>query len=60
MRYVEIGHNDGEYYVFEIKWSDEEEWGLEMCVPVDHDMIHYTALTCVREWIKNGVEIHFA
>ena len=69
IRYVEDWNKQGEHYLFEIKWSDEEEWGLEIACKLWSDepyggkgeycMLHYTALTKIREWQRLGVEFWF-
>lgn len=56
IRYDANWHNEGEHYVFEIKWSNEEEWGLEAAYPLINDCIRYTALTRIREWMKLGIK----
>ena len=28
VRYEENWRGEGEYFIFEIKWTDEKEWGL--------------------------------
>lgn len=72
IRYEEhyvIGNRDeGEHYIFEWKYEDEDEnqWNMESAFPLvsfkegeivcgSGDFIHYTALTKVREWMKQGV-----
>ena len=58
IRYDENYRDTGkEYYVFETKWTTEEEWGLDTAFPVKDDMISYQALTRVRETMKLGIEI---
>ena len=52
MRYDENWHGQGEHYVFENKWSDEDEWGLDTAFPLVDDRIHYTALTKIRDLPK--------
>lgn len=64
--YVENWNNQGEYYVFEWKFEDEENWSFESAFPLcewkdgktvlgSGNMIHYTALTKIREWMKLGI-----
>lgn len=64
--YVIGGIDEGEHYLFEWKWSDEDEnqWSLDCAAKLwnfgeYHDMIHYTALTKVREWMKLGIDFWF-
>lgn len=59
IRYEENWNGQGEYFIFENKWTDEEDWGLEMAVPCVDDRIHYTALTKIREWQNLGIEFYF-
>lgn len=68
IRYDENWMNEGEHYVFEFRWEDEGEndWSMECAFPLlsykdgelvcgKGDLIHYTALTKVREWMKQGI-----
>ena len=69
IRYVEDWHGEGEHYVFEGKWSDEDSWGLDMACKLfdlDHagqhfkgELISYQALTKIRELIKMRIPFHF-
>ena len=62
------GVDEGEHYIFEWKYEDEDDnqWNMESAFPLvsfkegeivfgSGDFIHYTALTKVREWLKQGV-----
>lgn len=66
IRYEENWNDWGEHYIFEIKWSDEDEWGLEVAYKLldykDHKgaVLNYEALTKVREWMRLGVDFYFA
>lgn len=71
IRYVENWGGQGEYFVFENKWTDETEWGLDSafpCVSYENgelvcgkgDMLNYQALTKVRELMKLGIHFYFA
>lgn len=64
--YVENWNNQGEYYVFEWKFENEDSWSFECAAPLcelkdgelkcgSGEMIHYTALTKIREWMKIGI-----
>lgn len=68
IRYDENWMNEGEHYVFEFKFEDEDDnsWSMESAFPLvsfkdgemicgSGDFIHYTALTKVREWMKQGI-----
>ena len=66
IRFVDDLENDGEGFVFENKWSDEEEWGMDTLfnlIPQDddpnHDLISYQALTKIRELQRMGVDVRF-
>lgn len=59
IHYEEDWNGHGEHFVFETKWPDEKEWGLDTAFPIVNDNIHYTALTKVREWQKLGIEFWF-
>ena len=59
IRYEEDWNGRGEYYIFENKWSNEEEWGLECAFPLVNDMVHYEALTLIRQWQRLGMEFYF-
>lgn len=66
IRYVENWNGAGEHYVFETKWSDESEWGLDTAFKLlDYGnekgaVVSYTALTKIRELKKMGAEIYFS
>ena len=63
IRYDENWNGKGEFYVFECRRSNEDEWGLDTAFKLmDKDdikgiLINYQALTKIRECMKNGVEI---
>lgn len=57
--YDEDWNGNGEYFVFQNKWTDEDEWGTEVAFPLVNDMIHYTALTQIRKWLDLGIEFYF-
>lgn len=59
IRYVEDWNGDGEHYLFENRWTNENEWGLESAFPLKDDMIYYTALTKIREWKNLGIPFYF-
>ena len=68
IRYDENWYGEGEHYIFEWKYEDEDEnqWNMESAVPLvsfeneeivrgKGDFIHYTALTKIREWQRQGI-----
>lgn len=64
--FVDDLENDGEGFVFENKWSDEDEWGMDTLfnlIPQDddpsHDLISYQALTKIRELQNMGIDVRF-
>ena len=58
-RYEADWNGKGEHFIFEGRWTDDDDWGLDMAVPVKNDMIHYTALTKIRELMRQDVEFFF-
>lgn len=59
IRYEENYRDDGEHYIFENKWTDEETWGLDTAFKLIDDRISYQALTKIREMQRNGIEFYF-
>ena len=65
IRYVEDWNGRGEYFLFENKWTNEEEWGLEIAFKLlDYgdekgEVVNYRALTTIREWQRLGMKFHF-
>lgn len=66
IRYEENWNGEGEHFIFEGKWTDEDEWGLDSAFKLfDYEgekgaVISYTALTKIRELMKLGVKFHFS
>ena len=60
IRYDENYNGRGEYFVFEGKYTDEDEWGLDTAYGLNNDRISYQALTKIRELIKHGTPFRFA
>lgn len=70
--YEEDWHGEGEHFVFEGKWSDEEEWGLDTAFklldfrnekgfPIEQNvLLNYQALTKIRELIRSGIYFYFS
>lgn len=48
-----------EKYIFEIRRSKDENYGFMCSFDLQNDMIHYTALTEVRELLNMGYDVHF-
>ena len=70
IRYVENWNGKGEHFVFENHWTDEE-WGLDCAFPLvrvedgdviygEGEMLHYTALTKIRELQQLNVPFYFS
>ena len=65
IRYEENWNGRGEYFVYETKWSNEKEWGLDTAFNLlDYGeekgaVVRYEAVTKIREWMRQGVEVHF-
>ena len=66
IRYAENWCDDGEHYIFENKWSDEDDWGMEMAFKLmDYKeekgvLLNYQALTLIRQWQNLHIPFHFA
>lgn len=65
IRYVENWNNLGEHYLFESKWSNEEDWGLDTAFRLlDYkdskgEVLSYQALTKIREWQRLRIQFYF-
>ena len=59
IRYDKNYMGRGEHYMFEVKHENEEEWGLDKAFPLKDDMVHYTALTEIRQWQYLEIEFWF-
>ena len=59
IRYVEDWYGKGEHFVFEGKYTNEDEWSLDTAYPVKDDRISYMALTKIRELLWCGTPFHF-
>lgn len=64
--YVENWRNEGEHFVYEHRFEDEDDWTFESASPLcewkdgklkvgSGDFIHFEALTKIREWKKIGI-----
>ena len=74
IRYEKDWNGRGEYFIFENKWTDEEEWSLDTAFKLldyrgedgtvlEQDkaaVINYQALTKIRELQKFGIPFYFA
>lgn len=65
IRYVEDWNGEGEHFVFENKWTNEDEWGLDTAFKlIDYkdlkgELVNYRALTKIRELMKLGIHFYF-
>lgn len=59
IRYDENFRDDGEHFVFEGKWSDESEWGLDQAFKLVNDRLSYQALTKIRELQRLDIPFYF-
>lgn len=59
IRYDEDWKGEGEYFVFEGKWTNEQEWGLDTAFKLIDDRISYQALTKIRELKRLGIDFYF-
>jgi len=66
IRYEEDWNGQGEYFIFENKWTNEDHWGLDTAFKLRDSetekgaLIHYTALTKIRELQALGIEFYFS
>lgn len=66
IRYVEDWNGRGEHFVFENKWTNEDAWGLDTAFPLfdaewgKGELIHYTALTKIRDLMDMGIDVYFS
>lgn len=57
---VRYEKKDGkEWYIFETRQNEEDEFGLDTAYELQNDMIYYQALTQVRELFRLGYDITF-
>lgn len=65
IRYDENWCERGEHFIIENRWSDSETWGLDTAFPlIDYKdekgvLLHYTALTKIRELMELGIPFRF-
>lgn len=65
IHYEENWNGWGEHFIFETKWTDEDEWGLDTAFKLlDYNgesgaVMSYQALTKVREWTRLGIDFYF-
>ena len=67
IRYDENWRGQGEYFVFENKWTNEgdDAWGLDTAFKLrpngnkEGELVHYTALTKIRELQRLGIPFYF-
>lgn len=58
VRYEENWRGEGEYFIFEIKWSDEDEWGLETAYHCVDDKVSWTVIAHFRKWQDLGIDYY--
>lgn len=56
---IENSPDGKERYIFEIRQADEKEYGFMCSYDLQNDMLHFTALTQVRELLKLGYDVFF-
>ena len=59
IRYVEDYEGMGEYFLFEGKYTDEDDWSLDTAYALENDRLSYQALTKIRELMRCGTPFHF-
>ena len=59
IRYEEDWNGNGEYYIFENKWTNEEEWGLDTAFCLIDNRLNYEALTKIRELMRMDIHFYF-
>ena len=59
IRYVEDWMDRGEYFVFETRWEDEEDWGLDTAYPLKDDKLSWRALYKACEWKELGIDFFY-
>ena len=59
IRYCEKDQDGHECYIFEIRQSNEEEYGFSKSFRLIDDRISYQSLTEIRELMKLGYKIYF-
>lgn len=65
IRYVEDWRGNGEHYLFENKWTNETEWGLDTAFKLlDYGeekgvVMSYQVLIKIRNMKKLGIEFYF-
>lgn len=60
VRYEENWRGEGEYFIFEIKWTNENEWGLESAYPCVDDKVHWSVIHHFKKWKHLDIDYHFA
>lgn len=65
IRYEENWMGEGEHFIYEWRWEDEDEWQFEASAPLcswengnlvtgKGDFLNYSALTHIRKWTNLG------
>ena len=55
IRYEENFMNEGEYFIFEIKWDSEKEWGLETAYKCVDNKVNWEVIAHFKKWKQLGV-----
>jgi len=50
----------GEHFIFENKWTNEDEWGFDTAFKLVDERLSYEALTKIRELMRMGIDFYFA
>lgn len=58
VRYEENWRGEREYFIFEIKWTNEKEWGLETAYPCVDDKVHWSVIAHFRKWQDLGISYY--
>ena len=65
IRYDEDWNGNGEHFVFEGKWSDEDDWGLDLAFTLfDYKeekgaLMSWKALSKIRDLMNLGIDFRF-
>ena len=60
VRYEENYMGQGEYFIFEIKWTYETSWGMETAYRCENDKVNWQVIAHFRKWQELGIDYYFA